>query len=229
MEKKAYRCYIAEFLGTFTLVFIGTAVATLANFPDSRQVGFVEISLAFGFTLMVMVWTIGPVSGCHINPAVTIPMALSGRLPWAKVPGYLIAQCLGATAASGVLLFVMKGMNKYDLARHHLGANAVPADMDIKTAFLFELILTALFLLTIFTVTRKGATPGFEGLAIGGFLLVAHLVGAQLGDSSLNPARSLGPAIIQGGDALKVLWIFIVAPLLGGMLGWRLYALMHDA
>jgi aquaporin Z len=226
--EKAYRSYIAEFLGTFTLVFIGTAVATLAGFPESRQVGFVEISLAFGFTLMVMVWTIGPVSGCHLNPAVTIPMALARRLPWAKVPGYIIAQCLGATAASGVLLFLLKGMNKYDLARHRLGANGVPADIDYMTSFLFELILTALFLLTILTVTRKGATPGFEGLAIGGFLLVAHLVGAQLGDSSLNPARSLGPAIVQGGDALKVLWIFIAAPIVGGILGWRLYALLHD-
>jgi aquaporin Z len=225
--EKAIRSYIAEFLGTFTLVFVGTAVATLTGFPESRQIGFVEISLAFGFTLMVMVWTIGPVSGCHINPAVTLPMALSGRLPWANVPGYVIAQCAGAVAASGALKFLLEGIPRYELASHGLGANGNPLNMSTASLFGFEFVMTALFLMTIFSVTRRDAPPGFAGLAIGGFLLVSHLLGAQLGDSSLNPARSLGPALFVGGKSLEILWIFVAAPLVGGVVGWGLFSVIH--
>lgn len=225
---QAFRSYIAEFLGTFTLVFVGTAVATLQGFDNHGTIGLVEISMAFGFTLMVMVWVIGPVSGCHINPAVTLPMAMSGRFPWARVPGYMIAQFGGAAAASAVLLFLMKGIPGYSLEQHHLGANGNPKGMQTAQLFGFELVLTALFLMTIFSTTRKDAIRGFEGWAIGGFLMVAHLIGAQLGDSSLNPARSFGPAIFEGGDALKVLWVFIVAPFVGGIIGWRLFALIHE-
>ncbi|HET6881738.1 MAG TPA: MIP family channel protein [Pirellulales bacterium] len=225
---QALRSYIAEFLGTFTLVFVGTAVATLQGMYDHGPIGPVEISLAFGFTLMLLVWVLGPVSGCHINPAVTLPMAMSGRFPWSRVPGYFIAQFVGATAASGVLLFLLKGLNEYKPELHHLGANGNPKGMTIGSLFGFELVLTALFLMTIFSTTRKDAIRGFEGWAIGGFLLVAHLIGAQLGDSSLNPARSFGPAVFEGGDALSVLWVFIVAPFIGGIVGWRLFALIHD-
>lgn len=226
---QAFRSYIAEFLGTFTLVFVGTAVATLQGFNSHGTIGFLEISLAFGFTLMVLVWVLGPVSGCHINPAVTLPMAMSGRFPWSRVPGYLIAQFAGATAASGVLLFLLKGISGYQLATHGLGANGNPNNaLTITALFGFELVLTALFLMVIFSTTRKDAIRGFEAWAIGGFLMVAHLIGAQLGDSSLNPARSFGPALFEGGDALKLLWVFIVAPFVGGIIGWRLFALIHD-
>ncbi|HVX14981.1 MAG TPA: aquaporin [Pirellulales bacterium] len=224
----ALRSYIAEFLGTFTLVFVGTAVATLQGLYEHGTIGYLEISLAFGVTLMLLVWVLGPVSGCHINPAVTLPMAMSGRFPWSRVPGYFIAQFGGAVAASAVLLFLLKGIGKYQLETHHLGANGNPRGMTVTSLFGFELVLTALFLMTIFSTTRKAAIRGFEGLAIGGFLTVAHLIGAQLGDSSLNPARSLGPAVFEGGDALTVLWVFIVAPFLGGIVGWRLFALIHD-
>ena len=224
----AFRSYLAEFIGTFTLVFVGTAVATLQGLYNHGSVGFLEISMAFGFTLMVLVWVLGPVSGCHINPAVTLPMAMSGRFPWSRVPGYMIAQFGGATAASAVLLFLLKGINTYQLATHGLGANGNPNNMTIPSLFGFELVLTALFLMTIFSTTRKDAIRGFEGWAIGGFLTVAHLIGAQLGDSSLNPARSFGPAMFVNGDALKVLWVFIVAPFLGGIIGWRLFALIHE-
>jgi aquaporin Z len=222
------RAYIAEFLGTFTLVFVGTAVATLQGLNDHGKIGFLEISLAFGFTLMVMVWVLGPVSGCHLNPAVTLPMAMSGRFPWSRLPGYLIAQFGGATAASAVLLFLLKGIPTYSLEQHHLGANGNAMKMQIPQLFGFELVMTALFLMTIFSTTRKDAIRGFEAWAIGGFLMVAHLIGAQLGDSSLNPARSFGPALFEGGDALGVLWVFIVAPLVGGVIGWRLFALIHE-
>jgi aquaporin Z len=225
---QALRSYIAEFLGTFTLVFVGTAVATLQGLYEHGTVGYLEISMAFGFTLMVLVWVLGPVSGCHINPAVTLPMAMSGRFPWSRVPGYFIAQFGGAVAASAVLLFLLKGIGQYQLETHHLGANGNPRGMATTSLFGFELVLTALFLMTIFSTTRKDAIRGFEGWAIGGFLMVAHLIGAQLGDSSLNPARSLGPAVFEGGEALKVLWVFIAAPFLGGIVGWRLFALIHE-
>jgi aquaporin Z len=225
---QAFRSYIAEFLGTFTLVFVGTAVATLQGLYAHGPIGLVEISMAFGFTLMVMVWVIGPVSGCHINPAVTLPMAMSRRFPWARVPGYMIAQFAGATAASGVLLFILHGIPEYSLEEHHLGGNGNVKRMHTAHLFFFELVLSSLFLLTIFSTTRKDAIRGFEGWAIGGFLMVAHLIGAQLGDSSLNPARSFGPAVLERGETLNVLWVFIVAPFLGGIIGWRLFALIHE-
>lgn len=224
----AMRSYLAEFIGTFTLVFIGTAVATLQGILGYGNDGWLVISCAFGFTLMVLVLVIGPVSGCHINPAVTIPMAMSGRLKGSMAFGYIISQVLGAIVASAILLFLLKGIPEFNLEINGLGANGNPHKMSILTLFLWELILTALFLYTIFAATRPDFTPGFAALAIGGFLFIAHLVGAQLGDSSLNPARSIGPALFVRGDALKVLWVFIVAPVFGGILGWVLYKLLHD-
>lgn len=219
------RRYLAEFLGTFALVFVGTAVATLQGgwLRGYGETGWLGISFAFGFTLMILVLVIGPVSGCHLNPAVTIPMALSGRLDRALVSGYLISQFAGGLAASGMLLALLTGIPEYDLARYGLGANGNPRGMGLGALFGWELILTALFLFTIFAATRKEVAPVATALAIGGFLFVAHLVGAQLGDSSLNPARSFGPAVVTGGDALRVLWVFIVAPIAGGLVGWLLY------
>ena len=222
------RSYIAELLGTFTLVFIGTSVATLQGFlPGYGETGWLGISFAFGFTLMVLVWVIGPVSGCHVNPAVTIPMALAGRLRWQLVPGYLIAQIVGGIAASALLLALANGLPDYQSDLHGLGANGNPRDMHLGALFLWEVVMTALFLFTIFAATRSDAPAGFAGLAIGGYLFIAHLVGAQLGDASLNPARSFGPAILQGGAALEVLWVFIVAPLIGGIVGWVLYRIVY--
>ncbi len=228
------RKYVAEFLGTFTLVFIGTAVATLQGGllgPGYGAAGLIMVSFAFGATLMVQVLVIGPVSGCHINPAVTIPMALSGRHPWSLVPGYILAQFAGATAASFVLLGLLKGLAgpdvTYVMAQHGLGANGNPRGMGAGALFGWELIITALFLFTIFAATRaNNLAPGFAALAIGGFLFIAHLVGAQLGDSSLNPARSFGPALISG-QGMDVLWIFLIAPVVGGIIGWQLFKVIY--
>jgi aquaporin Z len=233
------RSYLAEFLGTFTLVFVGTSVATLQGFSNGGQpqpAGWLGISFAFGFTLMVLVWAFGPVSGCHLNPAVSVPMAIAGRLPWKLLPGYVIAQCLGAIVASFTLLQLLTGLKigetSYDVAAQGLGANGPPKDVLAGpiTLFGYEMIMTALFLYVIFTVTRKNHPAGFAALAIGVFLFVAHLIGVPLGDSSLNPARSLGPALVQGGNALNpnVLGIFLVAPLVGGVIGWAIYTLLHD-
>lgn len=223
------RMYLAEFLGTFCLVFIGTAVATLQGFlPGYGDTGWLGISAAFGGTLAVLVLVIGPVSGCHINPAVSIAMALSKRLEMKLLPGYLVAQVVGAVAASFVLLILVRGIPGYEFAQDGLGANGNPRDMATVSLLGFEFVMTALFLFTIFAATREEFTPGFAAIAIGGFLFVAHLVGAQLGDSSLNPARSIGPAIFVGGDALSVLWIFIVAPIAGGIAGWLLYRAAYN-
>lgn len=229
---KAIRSYMAEFLGTFTLVFIGTAVATLAGFLKHGNAGVLEISLAFGFTLAVLVLVIGPASGCHVNPAVTIPMALSGRLPWARVTGYLVSQFAGALAASGVLLWLLMGVPGYRLEEYGLGSNGNPTGMRMATLFGWEAIMTGLFLFTIFTATRRDSPAGFQAVAIGGFLLVAHLAGAALGDASLNPARSFGPALVEAlagrGDAMNIVWVFLVAPLVGGLLGWRLFQMVYE-
>lgn len=223
------RSYLAEFLGTFTLVFIGTAVATLQGFLSGYgETGWLGISLAFGGTLGVLVLVIGPISGCHVNPAVSIPMALSGRLKMNLLPGYILSQCAGAIVASLVLMLLLKGLPSYELSQDGLGANANPRDASIISLLGWEVVLTALFLFTIFAATRNDATPGFHAIAIGGFLFVAHLVGAQLGDSSLNPARSLGPALFEQGDALKLLWVFIVAPIVGGLLGWQAYKAIYN-
>ena len=224
---QSIRTYIAELLGTFALVFIGTAVAVLSGFPDDHgPVKWLEISFAFGGTLMVLVWVIGPVSGCHLNPAVTIPMALSGRFKWSQVPGYVIAQVLGGIAASAVLLMFMYGFGeKYEPIQ--LAANGNAHDLNWVRLVGWELILTAMFVFTIFAATRDEAPPGFAALAIGGFLFLAHMVGAQLGDASLNPARSIGPALLERGGALGVLWVFIVGPIAGGILGMLFYKLVY--
>ena len=231
-QSKPIKAYLAEFIGTFALVFIGTAVATLQGpgvLSESGHgaAGWLGISFAFGFTLMVLVMVIGPVSGCHVNPAVTLPMALCGRLEKSQVLGYIISQLLGALAASAVLYALLTGLPDYVIATHGLGANGNPEKMSIGALFGWEVVLTALFLFTIFTATRSDAPANLAPFAIGGFLFVAHLVGAHLGDSSLNPARSLGPAILQRGEALKIVWVFVAAPIVGGLIGWKLNDLIH--
>jgi len=224
---ESIRKYLAELIGTFTLVLVGTSVAVLQGFLGMGPAGWLGISFAFGFTLLVLVLVIGPVSGCHVNPAVSVPMALSGRLPMKLLPGYVIAQCVGAALASLVLMLLMSGVPDYTVAEHGLGANGNPQGLTVGALFGWELVITALFLMTIFAATRDDAPAIAAPLAIGGFLFVAHLIGAPLGDSSLNPARSLGPAIFQGGEALSVLWIFIVSPLIGGGVGWILYKVLY--
>ncbi len=222
------RSYIAELIGTFVLVFVGTSVATLSGVLNQGPIGWIGIAMAFGFTLMVLVLVIGPVSGCHVNPAVTIPMAVAGKLEWGKVPGYVVAQCCGAVIASAVLLILMKQMPAYIPAKHGLGANGNPTDMATGALIGWEVIMTALFVMTIFCTTRKEAPCVAAPLAIGGFLFVAHLIGVPLGDSSLNPARSLGPALLVKGEALSILWVYLLSPMIGGCLGYVLYRGVYE-
>jgi aquaporin Z len=222
------RAYLGEFIGTFMLVFMGTAVAVLQQVFNWGPPGLIAISFAFGGTLMVLVLVIGPVSGCHLNPAVTLPMAVAGRLPWSRAAGYVVTQLAGAAAASAVLLILLRGLPGYTQATHGVAANTNAAHMSIAALFGWEVILTMLFVLTIFAATRPGVPAGPTAMAIGGFLFLAHLAGAQLGDASLNPARSFGPAIIQHGESLRVLWVFMTAPIVGGFLGMGLYRLLYS-
>lgn len=227
----AIRAYLAEFIGTFGLVFMGTSVAVLTGMymgaPEQAAARFITISFAFGGTLLVLAYTVGPVSGCHVNPAVSLPMALSGRLPMARLPGYVIAQFLGGIVASLVLKFLVMTDATYEAAKHGLGANGNAHNLQIVGLFGWEVVLTMMFLLTIFSCTRKDGPPGLAPLPIGGFLFLAHLATAQLGDASLNPARSLGPALLSS-QGMDVLWVYLTAPFAGGLLGWIVYKLLYD-
>ena len=229
------RAYFAEFIGTFTLVFVGTAVATLTGLilgsilDPGVQAGlsWILIAFAFGMTLLTLAYAIGGISGCHINPAVTIAMWIAKKIESKDAIAYIIVQIVGAIVASIVLLGIVSGFPNYDLETHGLGANGNPQDMAIGSLFLLEVVLTALFLFVIFGVTHESQPKGFAPIPIGMFLFVAHLIGVPLGDSSLNPARSLGPALIVGGDALELVWLFIIAPIAGAIIGFILHSAVY--
>ena len=231
MEMKAA---LAELIGTFKLVFVVTATAVFAGsgiLGPGGGMGILAIAFAFGFTLMVLVYAIGPISSCHVNPAVTIAMLVARKIGVQDGIAYVVMQIIGALLASVVLLGILSGVigdtsvgiAEYSRSVHGLGANDVPSWLSVGSALGLEAVLTALFLYVIFNATSSAAKPETAGLAIGGYLFVAHLIGVPLGDSSLNPARSIGPAILQGGTALANLWVFILAPIIGGLIGYALY------
>jgi len=219
----------AEFIGTFTLVLFGCGSAVLAGFGIIGQDG---IAWAFGLAIVAMAYGIGPVSGCHINPAVSFGVWTAGRMSTADMLGYWAAQCLGAIVGAGVLLLIASGKVEYSLAEHGLGQNGYgirdavtnqgsPGDYSLGSGAIFEVIATFIFLVVILGVTQRNAAPQFAGLAIGLTLVAIHIVGIQVTGVSVNPARSLGPAVWMLGDALMQLWLFIVAPMIGaGLAGW---------
>lgn len=210
--------YLAEFIGTLVLVFMGCGSAVIAG----GQIGFLGISIAFGLAVLVMVYAIGGISGCHINPAISVAMFVAGKMKVRDMAAYIIAQCSGAIVASGLLLLVAKGRTGYTLSINGLGQNGYgvnsPAGYALLACFLAEVLLTALFLFVIFGATSKDAPKGLAGLAIGLSLVLIHLVGIPITGTSVNPARSLGPAVFVGGEALIQLWLFWVAPLIGACL-----------
>jgi aquaporin Z len=210
--------YLAELLGTFVLVFIGTASAVVAG----KYIGFLGISLAFGISVLVMVYAIGHISGCHINPAITIAMLINGKIPAKDAVIYILVQCLGAIIASVLLLNIMAGFPGYNLATYGLGQNgydsASPAGFSLTSGFIAEVVLTFIFLIVIFGATSKNAPAGFAGIPIGLALAMIHMVGIPITGTSVNPARSLGPALVAGGTALAQLWVFIVAPVIGAVI-----------
>jgi aquaporin Z len=216
--------YIVEFLGTFVLVFLGCGSAVLAGGP----IGFVGISFAFGLSVVAMAYAIGGISGCHINPAVSISMLVAGKMKARDTLIYIVMQCLGAVVASAVLYTVAIGRSGYNLTVNGLGQNgydaASPGGFSMVSGFIAEVVLTFIFLLVIHGSTSDKAPKEFAGLAIGLSLVLIHLVGIPVTGVSVNPARSLGPAVIVGGVALSQLWLFWVAPILGGVLaavGWK--------
>jgi len=205
---------LAEFLGTMTLVLLGCGAAVIAG----KEVGVLGIAFAFGFALIAMAYGIGPVSGCHINPAVSLGALIAGRITTTDFILYVIAQCLGAIVGALILYLIVTGkLSGYDVAKSGLGQNGWGAgyfgEYSPVSAFIFEVVATFLFVVVILGSTGRGAPSAMAGLAIGLTLVVIHIVGIQVTGVSVNPARSLGPALFSG--ALSQLWLFIVAPCLG--------------
>jgi len=222
--------YVAEFVGTFTLVLLGCGTAAAVGGADAA--GVVAIALAFGLALIAAAYAIGPVSGCHINPAVSLGAFVAGRMKGKDLAGYIVAQILGAIIAAAVLLAIVKGQNYAEpLKDYGLGANGYGpvfagspvAGYKLWAALIFELVATFLFVVTILGVTQKGAPAGMAGLVIGLTLVAIHLFGIKITGTSVNPARSIGPAIFALGGAIKQLWLFIVAPCVGAAIAGALF------
>src|SRR5690242_12668816 len=216
--------YVAELVGTFVLVFGGCGSAVLAG----DKIGFMGVALAFGLSLLAMVYTIGHISGCHINPAVTLGLFITKKMERQYLVGYWVAQILGAIVAAALLLAIAKGTpNGYDpglagFAANGYGAHS-PGHYGLLAAALTEIILTFFLVLTVIGATDLKAPVGFAGIPIGLVLTLIHLVGIPVTNTSVNPARSIGPALFVGGWALGQLWLFIVAPLVGAALAAAVY------
>ena len=207
---------VAEFIGTFALVLFGCGAAVLGG----DHVGQLGIALAFGFAIIALAYGIGPVSGCHVNPAVSLAAFVAGRMSAKDMGLYWIAQFAGALAGAAVLACIAGGAAK--LGQNGWGPGYLGA-YPLQAAFVFEVVMTALFVIVILGATGADAAPGFAGLGIGIALAVIHIVGIQVTGVSVNPARSFGPAVLAGGQALTQLWLFFVAPAIGAILGAVLY------
>src|SRR5580765_5624912 len=216
----------AEFFGTFWLVFGGCGAAVMAAGVPNVGIGYAGVALAFGLTVLTMAFAIGHISGCHLNPAVSVGLVVGKRFPASELLPYVIAQVAGAIAASGVLYVIASGTASFDLhagfATNGYGANS-PGGYSLLAGFAAEVVLTAFFLIVIMGATDGRAPKGFAPIAIGLCLTLIHLVSIPVTNTSVNPARSTGPAIVVGGWALSQLWLFWVAPLLGAALAGLAY------
>jgi len=218
--------YAAETIGTFWLTFAGCGSAVIAAGFPQVGIGLVGVSLAFGLSVVTMAYAIGHISGCHLNPAVTVGLAAGGRFPAGQILPYVIAQVVGAIIAAAVLYAIASGTSTFDLA-NGFAANGYeghsPGHYSLMACFVCEVVMTMMFLFIIMGATHGKAPAGFAPLAIGLALTMIHLVSIPVTNTSVNPARSLGPALFVGGWALSQLWLFWVAPLIGGVLGGVLY------
>ena len=214
--------YVAEVIGTFTLVFLGCGSAIFLG--AGAEGGHLAVAFAFGLSIVAMAYVIGGVSGCHINPAVSLSMLLDKRLSVKDFVGYVISQVIGAIAAAALLFALVEAFGMTDLTGG-LGTNGV-GDLGIGGAFIVEIVLTFIFVLAILGVTAQEKTANVAGLVIGLTLVLVHIVGIPLTGTSVNPARSLGPAIFAGGEALTHVWVFILAPLVGAVLAVIAYRLV---
>ena len=214
--------YLAEGFGTFALVLFGCGAATIAGVSSTGPagIGLLGISLAFGLAVVAMAYTIGPISGCHINPAISISMLVAGKLSVTETIGYVVSQCIGALVAAAVLYLLATG-NGTVLGEWALGSNGwgegYLGGYGMQAAFIAEFVFTFLFLMVIYGSTASKASPQMAGLAIGISLVLIHLVVIPITGTSVNPARSLGPAVFAGGMAMEQLWLFFVAPIAGGI------------
>ena len=222
--------YVAEVLGTFTLVFFGCGTAVVCGgFTGGTGAGFlgvVGIALAFGLAIVASAYAIGPVSGCHVNPAVSFAMLIAKKLSTKDFVGYVIAQVVGALAGSALLKFIVSSSDALSAA-NGLGQNGFGAasglGLSLAGAVVVEIVLTFIFILTILGVTASEKTAQVAGLVIGLTLTFVHIIGIPLTGTSVNPARSLAPALLLGGEALGQVWVFIVAPLVGAALAAVVY------
>ena len=220
------KCLIAEFIGTAWLVFGGCGAAVLAAAYPALGIGFAGVALAFGLTVLTMAFAIGHISGCHLNPAITVGLVAGKRFPVGEVLPYIVAQVVGAIAAASVLFVIASGKEGFSLANGFASngyADHSPDHYSLLACLVAEIVLTAFFLLVIMGSTDARAPKGFAPIAIGLCLTLIHLISIPITNTSVNPARSTGQALFVGGWALGQLWLFWVAPLIGGVLGGVLY------
>jgi len=220
------KAYVAEAIGTFWLTFGGCGSAVIAAGFPQVGIGLLGVSLAFGLTVVTMAYAIGHISGCHLNPAITVGLTAGGRFPAGQVIPYIIAQVIGAIVAAAVLYLIAKGAPGFDLAKGFATngyGDRSPGHYDLVSALVTEIVMTMLFLFVIMGSTHGKTPAGFAPLAIGLCLTLIHLVSIPVTNTSVNPARSTGPALFVGAAALEQLWLFWVAPLVGGVLGGVIY------
>ncbi len=223
------RKYIAEFLGTFWLVLGGCGSAVLAATFPGLGIGFLGVALAFGLTVLTMAYAIGHISGCHLNPAVSFGLWAGGRFPGKELLPYIISQVLGGIAAGGILLIIASGQPGFDVhagfASNGYGIHS-PGGFSLTSALVTEIVMTMMFVLVILGATDERAPKGFAPIAIGFCLTLIHLISIPVTNTSVNPARSTGVALFAGGWAIKQLWLFWVAPIIGGIAGAGAYRLI---
>ncbi len=219
---------VAEFIGTLWLVLGGCGSAVLAAAYPELGIGFVGVSLAFGLTVVTMAYAIGHISGCHLNPAVSIGLWMGGRFDAKELPSYIIAQVLGGIAGAGILYLIASGKSGFEVggfAANGYGEHS-PGGYDLFSALITEIVMTFMFLIIILGATHSKAPNGFAGLAIGLGLVLIHLISIPVTNTSVNPARSTSQAVFAGGWALQQLWLFWVAPIIGAILAGITYKFM---
>jgi aquaporin Z len=221
--------YLAELIGTFSLVLFGCGAAVISGnvHVGPSGVGLLGISIAFGFAVVAMAYAIGGISGCHINPAVTVGVLVAGRMSVKDAGGYIVSQLIGATIGAGVLYLIASGQNGWTMSEWGLGSNGYGegylGNYSMTSAFIAEAVFTCIFLFVILAVTSKFGNSTMAGLAIGVTLMLIHLVVIPVTGTSVNPARSFGPAVFAGGMALSQLWLFFVAPIFGAIVAALLW------
>lgn len=220
--------YLAELIGTAVLVLMGCGSVVIGGYGSTFPLGMLPVALSFGLAVTAMAYTIGPISGCHINPAVTVSMVVAGRMPTSEAIGYIIAQFIGGIVGAIIIVLIVTGKGGgYDIAAHGLGQNGWGAgyqgEYGVVAAIITELVATFIFTAVILGITQPTDTISHHpaGLIIGLTLVIIHIVFIQVTGVSVNPARSLGPALFAGGHAISQLWLFIIVPPIGGAIaGW---------